>query len=178
MKVKITSKGFTANEKQVALIEKKFQKLSKFFTDDIEAHVTMGYKRNRQTMEAMIPVKGVIFRAEYTDSDMNTCLDKVVEKLMTQVTRYKKKLIKTHRNKGIVFEEVPEVPEEELVGDAEVAPVKVKQFEMTTMDTDEAIMQMELLGHTFFIFLNEATGRAAVVYKRADGGYGLLDPQY
>ena len=98
MKVNITSKGFTANERQIALIEKKFGKLSKFFSDDTVANVTMGYKKNRQTMEAMIPVKGMIFRSEYTDNDMNVCLDKVVNRLTTQITRYKKKIEKSHRH--------------------------------------------------------------------------------
>ena len=71
MRVNITCKGFTANEKQTALIEKKFQKLEKFFSDDIVVNVTMGYKKKRQMMEAMITLKGVMFRAEYTDNDMN-----------------------------------------------------------------------------------------------------------
>ena len=71
MKVNSTSKGFTAGDRQIALIEKKFAKLSKFFPEDTVADVTMGYKKNRQTMEAMIPVKGMIFRSEYTDTDMN-----------------------------------------------------------------------------------------------------------
>ena len=74
MRVNITCKGFTANEKQTALIEKKFQKLEKFFSDDIVVNVTMGYKKKRQMMEAMITLKGVMFRAEYTDNDMNVCL--------------------------------------------------------------------------------------------------------
>mgnify|MGYP000949671091 CR=1 FL=1 len=80
MRVNITSKGFTANDRQVALIEKKFEKLSKFFPEETTVNVTMGFKKNRQTMEAMISVKGMIFRAEFTDTDMNVCLDKVVER--------------------------------------------------------------------------------------------------
>lgn len=176
MKVNITSKGFTANDRQVALIEKKFEKLGKFFSDDTSVHVTMGFKKNRQTMEAMISVKGMIFRAEYTDADMNVCLDKVVEKLTTQITRYKKKIQKSHRQvKDIVFEQVPETAEEEEIT---LSPVKRKSFEITMMDVDEAILQMEMLNHSFYVFLNTETEKAAVVYKRHDGGYGLLDPVY
>lgn len=177
MKVNITSKGFTANERQVALIEKKFDKLSKFFSDDTVANVTMGYKKNRQTMEAMIAVKGMIFRAEFTDSDMNVCLDKVVERLTTQITRHKKKLQKNYqklKSTELRFEIVPETEEEE----ESFTPVRVKEFEITSMETEEAILQMEMLNHSFFVFMNAETGRVSVVYKRDDGTYGLLNPVY
>ena len=126
-------------------------------------------------MEAMIAPKGVIFRAEYTDSDMNVCLDKVVDRLASQITRYKKKILKNHKqNRQIMFDAVPE--SEEL--DVELKPVKSKTFDITPMDTDEAILQMELLDHSFFVFLNADTGRVAVVYKREDDQYGLLEPVY
>ncbi|MBR5228589.1 MAG: ribosome-associated translation inhibitor RaiA [Firmicutes bacterium] len=175
MKVNISSKGFTANDRQIELIEKKFEKLGKFFSDDVVANVTMGYKKNRQTMEAMISVKGMLFRAEYTDSDMNVCLDKVVDRLSGQISRYKKKIQKSKRQvKDIVFEEVPEIDVEE----DDLAPVKLKSFEITAMDVDEAILQMELIEHSFYVFMNAATDKVAVVYKRNDGGYGLIDPIY
>ena len=177
MKVNISSKGFTANDRQVELIEKKFEKLGKFFSDDVVANVTMGYKKNRQTMEAMISVKGMLFRAEHTDADMNICVDKVVDRLSGQITRYKKKIQKSKRQvKDIVFDEVPEidVPAEEM----ELAPVKLKSFEITSMDVEEAILQMELIEHNFYVFMNAATEKVAVVYKRNDGGYGLIDPIY
>ena len=175
MKVNISSKGFTANDRQIELIEKKFEKLGKFFSDDVVANVTMGYKKNRQTMEAMISVKGMLFRAEYTDSDMNVCLDKVVDRLSGQISRYKKKIQKSKRQvKDIVFEEVPEIDVEE----GDLAPVKLKSFEITAMDVDEAILQMELIEHSFYVFMNAATDKVAVVYKRNDGGYGLIDPIY
>lgn len=177
MRVNITSKGFTANDRQVALIEKKFGKLSKFFPDDVAASVTMGYKKNRQTMEAMIPVKGMIFRAEFTDSDMNVCLDKVVERLTSQITRHKKKLQKTNQKiKGddLRFDVVPEIEEAET----DMTPVRVKEFEITSMEIEEAILQMEMLDHNFFVFMNAETGRASIVYRRGDDTYGLLNPIY
>ena len=177
MRVNITSKGFTANDRQVALIEKKFDKLSKFFPEETVANVTMGFKKNRQTMEAMISVKGMIFRAEFTDSDMNVCLDKVVERLTSQITRHKKKLQKNNQKvKGadLRFDIVPETDEEE----ESLAPVRVKEFEITAMETEEAILQMEMLDHNFFVFMNGQTGRVSVVYKRDDGTYGLLNPVY
>lgn len=176
MKVNISSKGFTANEKQVALIEKKFAKLSKFFSDDTVAAVTMGYKKNRQTMEAMIPTKGMIFRSEYTDNDMNVCLDKVVSKLFTQITRYKKKIEKNHRHVPLNYDQVPDTTDAEEVQD--LAPIRIKRFEITPMTAEEAILQMEMLEHNFFVFMNSDNGKVDVVYKRNDGAYGLIDPEY
>ena len=108
MRVSITCKGFTANEKQTALIEKKFQKLAKFFSDDIVVNVTMGYKKKRQMMEAMITLKGVMFRAEYTDNDMNVCLDKVVDlvwllRLPDTRKRSRRNISKTERSSSMPF---------------------------------------------------------------------------
>lgn len=182
MKVNITSKGFTAGERQTALIEKKFSKLSKFFPEDAVVDVTMGFKKNRQTnqtrhtMEAMIRIGGMLFRSEYTDPDMNVCLDKVVSKLSSQLSRYKKKLQKNHRHVNLNFDALPEVEAES--SDDAFKPVKIKQFDLTPMDTDEAILQMEMLGHSFFVFLNSESDKVNVVYKRDDGEYGLLDPIY
>ncbi len=176
MKVNISSKGFTTNEKQINLIEKKFSKLGKFFSDDTVANVTMGAKKNRQTMEAMISIKGMLFRAEHTDSDMNVCLDKVVDKLSTQITRYKKKIQKNHhQSREILFDEVPEDDADE---DLDLTPIKIKHFEITPMDADEAVLQMELIGHNFYVFMNSDTDKVSVVYKRNDGTYGLIDPMY
>ena len=118
----------------------------------------------------MITLKGVMFRAEYTDNDMNVCVDKVVDRLASQITRYKKKIQKNHKqNRQILFDAVPENEEEEI----DLKPVRSKTFDITPMDVDEAILQMELLDHTFFVFMNADTGRVAVVYKREDGQYGL-----
>lgn len=177
MKVNITSKGFTANESQVKLIEKKFDKLSKFFTDDVVVNVIMGYKKKRQTMEAMIPVKGMLFRAEHTDQDMNVCIDKVVERLASQVTRYKKKIQKHHRQvKEINFDQVPEADIDSE--DMALSPIRTKSFDLIPMDSEEAVLQMELLEHKFFVFMNSETDRICVVYKRNDGDYGMLEPVY
>lgn len=175
MKVIITSKGFTANQRQVSLIESKFQKLGKYFADEIVANVTMSYSKGRQKMEAMISVKGTLFRAEWVDMDMNVCLDKVVDKLASQMSRYKTKLQRKHKNnKEILFEEVPDT----INFEEDLKPIKVKSFELLPMDIEEAILQMELLEHSFFVFMNSESNVVNVVYKRADSTYGLLDPKY
>ncbi len=181
MKVNITSKGFTANDRQVEFIEKKFRKLDKFFSDDVVVNVTMGYRGKRQLLEAMINTKGTMFRAECEDSDMNTCVEKAVDKMKTQITRNRKKLQKLQRhNNQLKFEAFEEAaagvaPVEEPV---DSLPVKTKTFDVTSMSVEEAIMQMELLDHSFFVFLNAETAKISVVYKRNDGKYGLLNPNY
>ena len=178
MKVIIASKGFTANEKQTEMIEKKFERLSKFFSDDVNANVTLGLKKGRQTLEAMIVAKGTIFRAEATDFTMNECLDEVVDRLSSQITKYKSKLQEKHKyHEEFVFGEVPE-DESEAFGEEELKPVRQKRFTLDAMDVDEAILQMELLEHSFYVFLNSGSGMVNVVYKRNDGTYGLLMPEY
>ena len=107
---------------------------------------------------------------------MNVCLDRVVNRLSSQITRYKKKIEKSHRHVNLNFSEVPEPEVQEA--EVELKPVKIKKFEVTPMDVDEAILQMEMLEHSFFVFLNSETQKVNVVYKRTDGEYGLLDPMY
>ena len=109
------------------------------------------------------------------DNDMNVCLDKVVDRLSSQITRHKKKIQKNYKqNREILFDAVPETEEEEIA----MTPVKSKSFDLSPMDADEAILQMELLNHSFFVFMNSATNRVAVVYKRQDEAYGILEPRY
>ncbi len=183
MKVNITSRGFTANERQVEFIEKKFKKLDKFFSDDVVVNVTMGYRGKRQLLEAMINTKGTMFRAECEDSDMNTCVEKAVDKMKTQITRNRKKLQKLQKHNSQLKLEALEAFEEATSSKAaeepaDSLPVKTKTFEVRPMTTEEAIMQMELLDHSFFVFLNSETEKISVVYKRNDGKYGLLNPAY
>lgn len=176
MKVRITSRGFTPKQNQVDYIEKRFAKLEKFFSEETEAAIILKSKRNMQTLEATIHAKGISFRAENTDPDMNTSVDRVIDKLMTQITKYKKKLQKKHhKGGGILFDAVPEADTE---AEPELRPVREKRFSLDAMDTEEAILQMELLDHSFFLFLNSETGTVCTVYRRADGSYGLLRPEY
>ena len=178
MKVIIASKGFTANEKQTEMIEKKFERLSKFFSDEVDANVTLGLKKGRQTLEAMIVAKGTIFRAEATAFTMNESLDEVVDRLTSQITKYKSKLQEKHKHhKEFIFDVFP-AEAGETFEDQNLKPVREKNFALDAMDVEEAIMQMELLEHSFYLFLNMESGTVNVVYKRNDGTYGLLLPQY
>ena len=175
MKVSIKSKNLNPSDALVSKIEAKINKLGKYFSDDIEATVMLSeVKTGLAKLEATIKAGGIIFRAEESNADLFFCLDKVLDKLSSQMSRFKKKLIKKHKDqKDILFAEVPDV--EEAVDEINV--VKTKKFALTPMTTDEAILQMELLAHNFFVFQDPDTGKANVVYKRADGQYGLLQTE-
>ena len=171
MKVIITTKNFSASENLKDTIEKKMAKLGKYFTDDIEANVMVSGEKGRQKVETTINARGMIFRAEESTNDVYESVDRVVDKLSVQMSRFKTKLQRKTTNKSLIYESIPEFEEESF--EAEV--VKTKRFDLEPMLADEAIVRMEMLQHTFFVFLNMETDSVNVVYKRKDGGYGLLE---
>jgi putative sigma-54 modulation protein len=176
MKVIITSKSLNASDHLKDTIESKFRKLGKFFSDEINANIMLSLEKGRQKIEATINAKGTIFRAEETTNDIYNGVDRVVDKLAAQMSKFKTKLQRKHKdNKAIQFADVPDPIEEEQ---EELALVRRKKFDLLPMSADEAILQMELLEHNFFVFLNMETDGVGVVYKRRDGNYGLLETEY
>jgi putative sigma-54 modulation protein len=174
MIINITGKNFTASEQLKQRIEKKLGKLDKYFSQETVANVMLSNIKEGQKLEATINADGMIFRAENTNSDIEYALDKVVDRLSSQMSRFKQKLIRKHQGpKGIIAAEIPDAAEEA----AEVSVVKTKRFRINPMTTEEAILQMELLGHSFFVFRDAETNRVNIVYKRNDGGYGLLETE-
>jgi putative sigma-54 modulation protein len=175
MKFIITSKNLNTSDHLRDTIESKFSKLNKYFHNDIEAHIILSLEKNRQRIEATINVNGTIFRAENTSNDVYGGVDIIVDKLAGQMSKYKSKLIKKHKDtKALVFDDLPDISET----DADEPRIeRRKKFELLPMTADEAIMQMELLGHKFFVFLNMETNGIGVVYSRNDGGYGLLETE-
>jgi putative sigma-54 modulation protein len=175
MKVIIISKNLNASDHLRDMIESKFTKLSKYFSNDIAANITLSLEKGRQKIEATINAKGTIFRAEDTTNDIYSGIDKVVDKLSGQMSKYKNKLVKRHKdNKAILFDDVPDAHDE---AEHDLTIVKRKKFELLPMSSEEAILQMELLQHTFFVFLDMETDGIGVVYKRNDGNYGLLETE-
>ena len=174
MKVIITTKNFSASENLKETIEKKMGKLGKYFSDDIEANVMVSSERGRQKVESTINARGMIFRAEETTQDVYESIDKVVDKLSVQMSRFKTKLQRKGGDKPLDFDNIPEYEDEPF----EMAVLKTKKFDLEPMLVDEAIMRMEMLQHTFFIFLNMETDSVNVVYKRKGEGYGLLETTY
>lgn len=176
MKVIMTSRNYNPSDKLKDTADKKFEKLGKYFSDDIVVNVMVGAEKgNQYKLEATINAGGTIFRAEERGQDPYTCLDKAVDKLSTQMSRFKTKLLRRHKDqKAILMEDIPDFTEHEETAEL----VKTKRFDVAPMSVEEAILQMELLEHTFFLFLNMETDRIGVVYKRKDGDYGLLEPKY
>lgn len=175
MKVNITGKNFNTYKKLEDTVEKKFDKLSKYFSDEITANVVLSQERGKDKIEATINAKGAVFRAEEVTPDIHEGIDKVVDKLSAQMSKFKGKLQKRYNNnKALKFEFVPE-SEDEV---EEVRVVRSKKFDLRPMSVDEAILEMEMLSHDFFVFLDMETDSVNVVYKRKDGNYGLLETRY
>ena len=172
MNISIISKNTSVRDSFRERCEKKFAKLDRFFGEDAKAAVTVTNQNGRETVEATINAGGMFFRAEKTTSDRLDSLEAVVDILTKQITRNKKKL--EHKFRGEKFSELAVDFYEEPADDYGV--VKTKQFRVNPMDVQEAILQMNLLGHNFFMFRNTETGEINVVYKRNDGDYGVLEP--
>ena len=179
MKVNITGKNYDTYEKLENTIEKKLDRLDKYFSEDVSSNVVLSQERGRDKIEVTINAKGAVFRAEEMNQDVYDGFDRVVEKLSSQISRFKGKLAKRYNdNKALKFEfEEPE--DEEDYEEIEDTPVvKTKKFELRPMDVDEAILEMEMLGHNFFVYLDMDTDSVNVVYKRNGGNYGVLETTY
>jgi putative sigma-54 modulation protein len=157
------------------LVLKKLSRLEKLFGPDANARVVVGRSKDRETVEVTISYKGDIYRAEDTSLSKNESIDKVLKALARQMRKHKTRLAK--RFKSGTLEDV--LPASEL-GEIEDIPeyeiVKSKEFAVKPMSVDEAILELDLLGHPFFIFKDADTDAINVVYKRKDGRYGLLVP--
>lgn len=177
MKINITGKNFTTYKRLEDTIDKKFEKLGKYFSDDITINVVLSQERGKDKIEVTINAKGTVFRAEEVAVDVYEGIDKAVDKLSRQMAKYKGKLQKRYNdNKSLRFENIPEVEEYEEI--EEVKIVKTKKFELQPMEVEEAIIRMEMLGHDFFVFLDMETDSVNIVYSRKDGNYGLLETKY
>ena len=172
MKIIVTGKNISVNDKIQDAIEKKFDKLGKFFAEDAKANVFIRPERDKVKMEATISAKGALFRAEDIKQDIFDCIDIVAEKLQKQMSKHKGKMQKRYRgNESVRFEMIPDFEGAE----EEAKLVKTKKLQLQPMTADEATLQMEMLQHDFYVFLDEKTDAVNVVYKRKDGEYGLLE---
>ena len=175
MKVIITGKNFNTYKHLQDTMEKKFEKLGKYFSDDITVNVVLSQERGKDKIEVTINAKGAVFRAEEVCADIYEGIDRVEDKLSSQMAKFKGKLQKRYNNnKALKFEYLPE-PEEEV---EEVRVVRTKKFELSPMTVEEAILEMEMLQHNFFVFLDMESDSVNVVYSRKDGNYGVLETTY
>lgn len=171
MRFEIVGKNVTVTDAMREKIEKKLQSLEKYLiiSEDTIARVVARVYPNSQKLEVTIPTKVGILRTEVVHDDLYAAIDLAVDKLEDQIRRQKTRLNRRHK------ESLAESFIEEIEGAEEDIPVRTKTIEATEMDLDEAIMQMELIGHDFFIYKDEETGNVSVVYHRRDGGYGLIE---
>jgi len=177
MKFIITGRGLEVTDAIRNQIEKKLGKLDKFFEKDTEAQVTLSVQKTRQIVEATIRQNDMIFRAEHTSDNLYDCIDLIEEIIERQVRKYKTKL--TRKVKDGAFHTENFSIKEEIQEETDFNLVRTKKFDVEPMTVDDAILQMNLLSHEFFIFMNEDNkGELNVVYKRKTGGYGLILPQY
>ncbi|MCQ2551455.1 MAG: ribosome-associated translation inhibitor RaiA [Clostridia bacterium] len=173
MKIVVTGKNISINEKIQGAIDKRFEKLSKYFSEDAKVNVFIRPERDKVKMEATISVKGALFRAEDTEQDIFDCIDIVAEKLQKQMSKHKGKMQKKYRgNESVRFDMIPDSPDQD-----EPKVVRTKKFQLEAMTADEATLQMEMLQHDFYVYLDSATDAVNVVYKRKDGEYGLLETE-
>ena len=172
MNITVIGRKVNLRENFKELVQRKLQKFDRIFDADAEATVTVTLERNRQTVEITVKQRGMIYRAESSSLEMNDALDDVVAALGRQIRKNKTRLERAKKVKE--FELQDEYYDEP---DEEIEIVKRKTFFVKTMTVEEAILQMNLLGHAFFMFRDEASGEINVVYKRNDGKYGVLEPE-
>ena len=176
MKMNYAGKNVEVTDALRDVTEKKLTKLDKYFQKDIEGNVTFSTQKNRKIIEVTINLPGTIIRAEESSDDMYASIDKAVDVLERQVRKHKTKLQKRYKNtETIRFENVIPLSVEEDNDKPKL--VKTKTFTLKPMSSEEAILQMELLRHNFFVYLDGESNDVGVVYKRKDGDYGLIDPQ-
>ncbi|MBR3878787.1 MAG: ribosome-associated translation inhibitor RaiA [Clostridia bacterium] len=178
MKINIIGRQLTVYEDTKEMITEKLSKLDKYFGDVGNATVSLSHKRNLSTLEITIKASGTLFRSEVDAESFRDAMDKSIDNIERQIRKNKSKLRKKLREGIIPDSEIAAAslqPEEETEQPDLI--IRKKKFEYTPMYPEEAIMQMNLIGHTFFVFNDASTGKTCVVYTRKDGNYGLIEPE-
>lgn len=168
-----TNVDITKGLKEAA--DDKFAKLDRYFSDDTEATVVLNVEKDMQKVEATIPMKGHIIRAEQASTDMYVTLDMVVDVIEAQLKKYRQKLVTKQQNAESLRQDFVE---EVDTDDSEIKIIKSKKYGFKPMFPEDACVQMELLGHSFYVFSNAETDQVNVVYKRKDGNFGLIEPEF
>lgn len=177
MKVTITGRKVNLKDNFKELAKKKLSRFDRIFDEDAAAAVVVTLEKNRQTVEITIRSRGMIYRAEATEPEMNDALDLVVSSLGRQIRKNKNRLDKEIHSAALdqyVSDYLHSTEEDESTDEYKI--VRTKHFYVKPASEEEAILQMNMLGHQFFMFRNEASGEINVVYRRKDGNYGLLEP--
>lgn len=175
MRFIITGRNIDITEGLKSAVHEKIGKLEKYFSEDTEIHVTLSVEKERQKIEVTIPVKGNIIRSEQTSNDMYVSIDLVEEIIERQLKKYKNKIIE---QKQAAASFTKEYIEKDYEDNDEINIIRTKRFGIKPMYPEDACIQMDLLGHNFFVFLNAETEEVNVVYKRKGNTYGLIEPEF
>jgi len=175
MRYIISGKNIDVTEGLKTAVYEKIGKLERYFTPETEIHVTLSVEKERQKIEVTIPMKGNIVRAEQVSTDMYVSIDLVEEIIERQLRKYKNKLIE-QKQAAINFNQA--FMDDDSTEDDEIQIIRTKKFAMKPMDAEEACIQMDLLGHNFFVFRNAETDEVNVVYKRKGNTFGLIEPEF
>jgi len=177
MKVTVIAKNMELTDALKEIVQKKISKLEKYFEVGVEAKATLSVQKSRQIVEVTIPFNGVILRGEEATSDMYKSLDLVEDKLERQIRKQKTRLSRKHGG-SLRFGEINNIDLKASEEEDEGKLVRVKKFGVKPMNSEEAILQMDLLGHNFFVYQDADSNKVNVIYKRKDGDYGLLEPEF
>ncbi len=175
MKFIILGKNIEVTPGLRSAVEEKIGKLERYFNPQTEVHVTLSVEKERQKIEVTIPVKGNIIRSEQVSNDMYVSIDLVEEVIERQLKKYKNKII-AQKQSASFFKQ--DFIEKEYMDEEEIRIIRTKKFDIKPMYPEDACIQMELLGHSFFVFCNAETDQVNVVYKRKGNTYGLIEPEY
>ena len=174
MKFIISGKNIAVTEGLRTAVEDKLGKLERYFNPDTEVVVTLSVEKDRQKIEVTIPVKGNIIRSEQVSNDMYVSIDLVEEVIERQLRKYKNKIIDKNQ---AVAEFQKDFVEKDFEEDEEIQIIRTKKFDIKPMYPEDACVQMELLGHSFYVFVNAESDQVNVVYKRKGNTYGLIEPE-
>lgn len=174
MKFIISGKNIDITEGLKTAIEDKIGKLEKYFTAETEVHVTLSVEKERQKIEVTIPVKGSIIRSEQVSNDMYVSIDLVEEIIERQLKKYKNKLVSKQQANNYFQQSYID---KDYMEEEEIKIIRTKTFDIKPMYAEDACIQMELLGHNFFVFYNAESDQVNVVYKRKGNTYGLIEPE-
>ena len=171
----ISGKNIDVTDGLRSAVQEKLGKLARYFTEDTEIIVTLSVEKERQKIEVTIPVKGNIIRSEQVSNDMYVSIDLVEEVIERQLRKYKNKIVDKEKESSNFQKAYIEKDYEE---DGEIKIIRTKRFGIKPMYPEDACVQMELLGHNFFVFYNAETEQVNVVYKRKGNTYGLIEPEF
>ena len=178
MRITITGKNIELTDGLKEAVEERLYKLEKYFAPETEVHVTLSVEKERQKIEVTIPVKGSVIRAEQVSNDMYVSIEVVEETIERQLKKYRKKIVTKQQNVDKFFAQEYLSKEDDDEDDEEIRIIRSKRFGIKPMYPEDACVQMELLGHDFFVFLNAETEEVNVVYKRKGNTYGLIEPEF